>query len=108
MSRPTTPTIFGGLRTGDTIRRSFIRATDTGLDRESTWDFASAAGAAGVLEAGVGAGARIGSAAAYSSTTPSSIAMDITTVTGSAADWGEPHGCTIPGTGLEWPIRTAG
>ena len=27
-----TPTMFGGLRTGDTIRRSFIRATDTGSD----------------------------------------------------------------------------
>src|SRR5271157_1822411 len=91
-----TPTMFGDHRKGDTIRRFSIRAMATGSDRGSTWDSASADGA--------GAGARIGSAATYSSTTSSSIVMDTSTV--SAADSGDRRGRTIPVIGWEWLILT--
>src|SRR5271157_187388 len=96
-----TPTMFGDHRKGDTIRRFSIRAMATGSDRGSTWDSASADGVGAV---GVGAGARIGSAATYSSTTPSSIVMDTSTV--SAADSGDRRGRTIPVIGWEWLILT--
>src|ERR1035438_1491603 len=88
-----TPRMFGGPRHGDTIRRSFIRATDLGSAPESTSDCASAAGAAGVLA--VGAGARTGSAPAYSSTPAFSIAMDSAVTVMAADSEGDRRGRTI-------------
>src|ERR1035437_3735680 len=62
----------GDPRRGATIRRSLTPDTALGSVLRSTSDSASAVGVAGAWAAGVGAGARTGSAARCSSITPSS------------------------------------